>query len=47
MKKVTVALSLLFVLCLSVAASAAAPIKIGYLAALTGDYAAYGMTEVN
>ncbi len=24
-----------------------APIKIGYLAALTGDYAAYGITEVN
>lgn len=28
-------------------AFAAAPIKIGYLAALTGDYAAYGQTEVN
>mgnify|MGYP000955019156 FL=1 len=40
MKKVTVALSLLFVLCLGLAASAATPIKIGYLAALTGDYAA-------
>ncbi|NLX74748.1 MAG: ABC transporter substrate-binding protein [Synergistaceae bacterium] len=47
MKKVTVALSLLFVLCLGLAASAATPIKIGYLAALTGDYAAYGTTEVN
>jgi len=29
------------------AAFAAEPIKIGYLAALTGDYAAYGQTEVN
>jgi branched-chain amino acid transport system substrate-binding protein len=29
------------------AASAATPIKVGYLAALTGDYAAYGQTEVN
>lgn len=29
------------------AATAASPIKIGYLAALTGDYAAYGQTEVN
>ena len=27
--------------------TAADPIKVGYLAALTGDYAAYGITEVN
>jgi len=36
------------VLCLGVgAALAEEPIKVGYLAALTGDWAAYGQTEVN
>ena len=39
---------LAMVLAVSGAACAAeGPIKIGYLAALTGDYAQYGITEVN
>ena len=40
-------MSFLIVLCMATLASAAEPIKIGYLAALTGDYAQYGITEVN
>lgn len=47
MKKVLAVLTVLFVICVSGAAFAAEPIKIGYLAALTGDFAAYGITEVN
>ncbi len=49
MKKVLALISFLVVLCAATMASAAAkdPIKIGYLAALTGDFAAYGQTEVN
>ncbi|GHV52899.1 ABC transporter substrate-binding protein [Synergistales bacterium] len=47
MKKLLVLIAVLFVLVASCTAFAAAPIKIGYLAALTGDYAAYGLTEVN
>lgn len=48
MKKILTLLAVIAVLCASGAAFAAeAPIKIGYLAALTGDYAAYGQTEVN
>lgn len=47
MKKVLLTLMLVFVLCAAGSAFAAEPIKIGYLAALTGDYAAYGITEVN
>lgn len=47
MKKVLLTLMLVFVLCAAGSAFAADPIKIGYLAALTGDYAAYGITEVN
>ena len=46
MKKFIVLLALLSVL-FAAAAFAAEPIKIGYLAALTGDYAIYGQTEVN
>lgn len=42
---VMTAIALIFVSC--AAAFAAAPIKIGYLAALTGDFAAYGQAEVN
>ena len=46
MKKVLAVLAM--VLAVSGAAYAAEdPIKIGYLAALTGDYAQYGITEVN
>lgn len=47
MRKVLAVLTVLFVICVSGAAFAAEPIKIGYLAALTGDFAAYGITEVN
>jgi len=47
LKKVLAVLTVLFVICVSGAAFAAEPIKIGYLAALTGDFAAYGITEVN
>ncbi|MDR3255133.1 MAG: ABC transporter substrate-binding protein [Synergistaceae bacterium] len=47
MKKFILSLALILVLAGCFAASAATPIKVGYLAALTGDYAAYGQTEVN
>jgi branched-chain amino acid transport system substrate-binding protein len=47
MKKILAVFSVLFVLFAATAAFSAEPIKIGYLAALTGDYAAYGTTEVN
>lgn len=47
MKKVLVLLALVIVVFAAGAAFAAEPIKIGYLAALTGDYAQYGITEVN
>lgn len=47
MKKVIIILAAVFVLGTSCVVFAAAPIKIGYLAALTGDYAVYGQTEVN
>lgn len=40
-------LAAVFLLTAAGAVYAAEPIKIGYLAALTGDYAAYGQTEVN
>lgn len=44
-KKVLTAVTMAVVL--ATAAVAAEPVKIGYLAALTGDYASYGKTEVN
>ena len=47
MKKVFVLMTLVLAVFAAGAAFAAEPIKIGYLAALTGDYAAYGQTEVN
>lgn len=47
MKKVLALLALVIVVFVAGAAFAAEPIKIGYLAALTGDYAQYGITEVN
>ena len=47
MKKVLALLALVIVVFAAEAAFAAEPIKIGYLAALTGDYAQYGITEVN
>ena len=47
MRRVLTLLAVLFTLCTAGAALAAEPIKVGYLAALTGDYAAYGQTEVN
>ena len=48
MKKILAVLAVVFVICAASAAFAAQPpIKVGYLAALTGDYAAYGITEVN
>ncbi len=47
MRKVLALLALIIVVSAAGAAFAAEPIKIGYLAALTGDYAAYGQTEVN
>ena len=40
-------MAVIIILCAAGAAFAADPIKVGYLAALTGDYAAYGITEVN
>ncbi len=46
LRKVLAILSLIMIVSAG-AASAAEPIKIGYLAALTGDYAQYGITEVN
>lgn len=47
MRKMLAVLSLFAVAFSSAAAFAAEPIKIGYLAALTGDNAQYGITEVN
>ena len=47
MKKILAVLAVIIVLCAAGAAFAANPIKVGYLAALTGDFAAYGITEVN
>ena len=47
LRKVLAILSLIAVVLAAGAAFAAEPIKIGYLAALTGDYAQYGITEVN
>jgi len=47
LKKVLALLALVIVVFAAGAAFAAEPIKIGYLAALTGDYAQYGITEVN
>ena len=47
MRRVLTLFAVLFTLCTAGAALAAEPIKVGYLAALTGDYAAYGQTEVN
>ena len=47
MKRVLALFAAVFVVCATGAAFAATPIKVGYLAALTGDYAAYGQTEVN
>ncbi|NLD05565.1 MAG: ABC transporter substrate-binding protein [Synergistaceae bacterium] len=40
-------MTVIIILCAAGTAFAADPIKVGYLAALTGDYAAYGTTEVN
>lgn len=45
-KKMVVVLAL-FSVFFAGTAFAAEPIKVGYLAALTGDYAVYGQTEVN
>lgn len=47
MKRVLAVLAVVFIVTTAVASFAAEPIKVGYLAALTGDYAAYGQTEVN
>ncbi|MCD7877468.1 MAG: ABC transporter substrate-binding protein [Cloacibacillus porcorum] len=47
MRKVLALLALIIVVFAAGTAMAADPIKIGYLAALTGDYAQYGITEVN
>lgn len=47
MRKILMILTLFSIFTAGTAFAAAAPIKIGYLAALTGDYAAYGQTEVN
>ena len=47
MRKVLALLALIIVVFAAGTAMAAEPIKIGYLAALTGDYAQYGITEVN
>lgn len=47
MRKILAVLSLFAAAFSSAAAFAAEPIKIGYLAALTGDNAQYGITEVN
>lgn len=46
MRKALVLITLLSIFAAG-AAFAAEPIKVGYLAALTGDYAVYGQTEVN
>ena len=47
MKKILAVMAVIIILCAAGTAFAADPIKVGYLAALTGDYAAYGITEVN
>jgi branched-chain amino acid transport system substrate-binding protein len=47
LKKILAVLAVIFVLCAAGTALAADTIKIGYLAALTGDFAQYGLTEVN
>lgn len=47
LKKILAVMEVVFILAASGVALAADPIKIGYLAALTGDYAVYGQTEVN
>ncbi len=47
MRKILAVLVVLSLLVTAGVALAADPIKIGYLAALTGDYAVYGQTEVN
>lgn len=47
MKKILAVMSVIIILGSAGAALAADPIKVGYLAALTGDFAAYGITEVN
>ncbi|MDR3332353.1 MAG: ABC transporter substrate-binding protein [Synergistaceae bacterium] len=47
MKKMTVCIALVLTFLISSAAIAAEPIKLGYLAALTGEYAPYGIAEVN
>ncbi|MDR1965901.1 MAG: ABC transporter substrate-binding protein [Synergistaceae bacterium] len=48
MKKIVVFLAAAAVIVSAgIAFAAEPPIKVGYLAALTGDYAAYGQTEVN
>lgn len=47
MRKVLALLTLIIIVFAAGTAMAAEPIKIGYLAALTGDYAQYGITEVN
>ncbi|MDL2297736.1 ABC transporter substrate-binding protein [Synergistaceae bacterium OttesenSCG-928-D05] len=46
MRKILVVLTIAFVFCFTVSAFAAEPIKIGYLATLTGDGASYGVAEV-
>lgn len=46
MKKILILLALVSIFAAG-AAFAADPIKVGYLAALTGDYASYGQAEVN
>jgi branched-chain amino acid transport system substrate-binding protein len=47
MKKLMFLISLVSVVMTAAFASAAEPIKLGYLAALTGEYAPYGIAEVN
>ncbi len=47
LKKIMAILAVLFIFAAAGMALAAEPIKIGYLAALTGDYAGYGTVEVN
>lgn len=47
MKKLFAVSVIIFLISAAGAAFAAEPIKVGYLAALTGDYAAYGQAEVN
>jgi branched-chain amino acid transport system substrate-binding protein len=47
MKKVVMLLALVFVTVVSAAAFAAEPVKIAYLAGLTGEFAPYGRAESN